>query len=442
MRKVQLFFALITLLTFLSTSSSSWAANEKVLHAFRGTPNGANPMGVLARDTNGNLYGVTYHGGKSGVLNVGECWQSGGCGIVFELSPLAAGGWEEIVLHNFCLAAGCKDGANPVGGLVIDSTTGNLYGVTYDGGAHSAGAVFEMTRVDGKWQEKVIHSFCSGANCEDGEFPGGNVILDSAGNLYGTTLGGEGIGTTQYGNVFELTPVATGWEEKVLHRFCSLTSCDDGSAPHGRVAFDKAGNLYGAAYGNGAKNGGVVYKLTPAAKGLWHYTLLYDFCSQSSCTDGQNPDSGVSFDSAGNIFGTTYYGGANSDGVVYELVPDAGSWTESVVHSFCSDKASNGWCLDGTNPASELTFEGSDIYGVTSSGGTTDNGVAYKLMPTGSDWTETVVHDFCLKAACTDGGGPSGALIFDSTGNIYGAAASGGYNNGIGGYGVVYEIIP
>jgi uncharacterized repeat protein (TIGR03803 family) len=443
MRKAQVLLILVCLSNFFFTPSSSlsWAATEKVLHAFKGAPDGANPQGILARDSAGNLYGVTYRGGKSGVLNVGLCWQSGGCGVVFELSPKTGGGWKETILHNFCPAAGCKDGANPVGGLVIDSA-GNLFGATYNGGAHSSGVVFEMTQVDGKWEEKVIHSFCSETDCHDGQYPDGGLILDGAGNLYGTTVqGGDGAGSNGFGAAYELTPNGSGWEEKVLHRFCTIAFCPDGANPHGRLAFDTAGNLYGTAYGGGTGSG-LAFKLAPTAKGFWHYTVLYDFCSLASCADGQDPDSGVTFDSAGNIFGTTYYGGANAGGVVYELVSDAGTWTESVAYSFCSDKSSGGTCLDGTNPASELVFEGSDIYGVTPAGGSTDNGVAYKLTPTASDWTETVIHDFCLKTACTDGGGPSGALLFDQTGNIYGVCDAGGYNNGIGGFGVVYEIVP
>jgi uncharacterized repeat protein (TIGR03803 family) len=442
MRQAQLFFVLVSLLTSLSISSSSWAATEKVLHESNGELQGVSPNGVLASDPEGNLYGVTYIGGKSGE-NGGLCYQSGGCGSVFELSPLASGKWKETVIHNFCLAAGCKDGSTPIGGLVIDTTTGHLYGATRNGGAHSAGVVFEMSLVDGKWEEKVLHAFCSSANCEDGEYPGGNVILDSDGNLYGTTLGGEGIGTTQYGNVFELTPAANGWEEKVLHRFCSLTSCKDGSAPHGRVTFDKEGNLYGTAYGSGAENGGVVYKLTPAAKAPWPYTLIYTFCSVTGCADGENPNGGITFNTAGDIFGVTYYGGAHGVGVVYELTSSDGKWDESVLHSFCSDKSASGACLDGSSPAYEVTFNASgDLDGVTPSGGAENRGVVYELTPSTVEWPEKLLHSFCAKAGCPDGDSPAGTLSVDSAGNLYGTAGGGGYNNGVGGYGVVYEIIP
>jgi uncharacterized repeat protein (TIGR03803 family) len=439
MRTTRLLFALTCISAFLSIPS--WADTEKVLHSFPGTPNGSGPNGVLARDSDGNLYGVTSNGGTSGVINVGQCWQSGGCGVVFELSPLTTGGWKETILYNFCPAKGCKDGANPVGGLVRDSASGKLYGATHAGGL-GAGVVFEMSLVDGKWHETVLHSFCSSANCDDGELPGGGVILDGKGNLYGTTTGGEGIGTSQYGSVYELTPVATGWEEKVLHDFCKVAFCKDGANPHGRLAFDKVGNLYGTVYAGGTGNGGLVFKLTAVTKGAWPYSVLHEFCSLSGCADGEDPLGGVTFNSAGHIFGTTYYGGKENAGVVYELALDAGKWDESVLHSFCSDKASSGRCLDGSNPTNEVIFDTpGNLYGTTQLGAAGNGGTLYKLTPSATVWTETVMHGFCVKAGCPDGNQPSGTPSFNADGDLLGTTGGGG--TGVpSAAGVVYEVIP
>jgi hypothetical protein len=302
-----------------------------------------------------------------------------------------------------------------------------------------------MTVVDGKWEEKVIHHFCTLADCHDGQFPDAGLMIDGEGNLYGTTVdGGDGAAPNGFGAAFELSPSTSGgWVEKVLHRFCASEFCPDGAIPRGRLAFDKAGNLYSTVIGGGTKSEGLVYELKHTATVPWPYTVLYDFCTLSGCSDGEAPTGGVVFNSAGDMFGTTYNGGAKGDGVVYELAESSGKWEESVVHTFCSNKSAGGACLDGSNPWYDLVFDSSGaIYGVTQYGATGNGGVLYKLTHGSEGWTESVLHGFCVKAGCPDGNQPTGTPIFDEQGNIYGVTGGGGKGNATGGGGVVYEVIP
>jgi uncharacterized repeat protein (TIGR03803 family) len=283
---------------------------EKVLHSFTG-PDGAYPGGGLIFDAAGNLYGTTSNGG------IYACGLSE-CGTVFELTPTASGGWTEQVLHNF---SNSPDGAGPGGALIFDAA-GNLYGPTGGGGTYGVGTVFELTPTGrvGSWTEKVLYSF---SNSPDGAGPGGALIFDAGGNLYGTTGSG---GTYGKGSVFELTPTPEeGWTEKVLHSFGNGT---DGVAPDAGVIFDTIGNLYGTTqmggtcqYQGGA-GCGTVFELMPTRGGDWTEMVLYNFCTQTNCLDGMNSYAGLIFDAAGNLYGTTMYGGANfADGTVFELTP-------------------------------------------------------------------------------------------------------------------------
>jgi uncharacterized repeat protein (TIGR03803 family) len=164
---------------------------------------------------------------------------------------------------------------------------------------------------DGKWTEKVLHNFGKG---DDGGTPDSSLILDAAGNLYGTTYSG-GIG---YGTVFQLTPGADGkWTEKVLYRFCSISDCTDGENPYAGLIFD-AGNLYGTTVVGGAAGDGVVFKLTPSANGKWTEKVLHTF---GEGKDGVNPVGGLIFDSTGNLYGTTENGGSTGNGTVFEITP-------------------------------------------------------------------------------------------------------------------------
>jgi uncharacterized repeat protein (TIGR03803 family) len=208
----------------------------------------------------------------------------------------------ETVLYRFCAQSACTDGASIVFRLIMDGV-GNLYGTTIQGGANDKGTVFELTPSSTGWNEKVLYSFCSQSNCADGAVPSGDLILDGAGNLYGIAMGGA----YDAGTVFELTPSSTGWNEKVLYSFCSQSNCTDGRYPGGLgsgLILDGAGNLYGTTRQGGAYGYGTVFELTPSSTG-WNEKVLYSFCSQSNCTDSGVPNGGLILDGAGNLYGRT-----------------------------------------------------------------------------------------------------------------------------------------
>ncbi len=223
---------------------------EEVLHSFNlnGT-DAAYPQASLIMDSAGNLYSTSYEGG----IHLDPCGGVG-CGTVFELSPQEGGGWTEKVLHSFNLNG--TDGDEPYAGLIID-TAGNLYGTTIAGGIHNNGTVFELSpREGGGWLETVLHSF--NLNGTDGAVPYASLILDAAGNLYGTTYDG---GIHAAGAAFELTPKeGGGWTEKVLHSFGNGT---DGYEPYAGLIIDAAGNLYGTTVEGGIHGYGTVFEITP-----------------------------------------------------------------------------------------------------------------------------------------------------------------------------------
>ncbi len=204
-------------------------------------------------------------------------------------STWAATNWKEKVLLNFS----GTDGSNPVVGLIFDAA-GNLYGTTGRGGAYGYGTVFELTpNGSGGWTETVLYNFCSQTNCTDGAIPSASLILDAAGNLYGTTwAGGTGSATfctapgPNCGTVFELTPSG---EETVLYNFCSQTNCTDGANPSASLIFDGAGNLYGTTQNGGTYSSGTVFGLTPIGGGNWAETVIHSFCSEANCADGMYP---------------------------------------------------------------------------------------------------------------------------------------------------------
>ncbi len=317
--------------------------NRTVLHRFNGK-DGSAPFASVISDAAGNLYGTTWLGGRS----VPPC--NSDCGVVFELSPGANGKWSETVLHNF----NGSDGSEPVAGVIFDAA-GNLYGTTSAGGTKSCcgfGTVFKLSpSANGKWTETVLHRF----NGNEGANLNAGVIFDAAGNLYGTTYSfTDGMST-----VFRLTPGANGkWTHAVLHTFNSGYS-----GIYASVTLDAEGNLYGVTAGGGAYGAGTVFELSPAANGKWAETTLHDF----NGSDGTAPYGSLIFDARGNLYGTTSVGGAKpccTYGTVFKLSPGAnGKWTETVLHSF------NGY--DGQNPFfGHLTFDtAGNLYGTTRMGG-------------------------------------------------------------------------
>ena len=280
-------------------------------------------------------------------------------------------------IHRFNKQTGVR-GFAPAGALILDAA-GNLYGTTYSGGASGVGTVFELTpNLDGSWTESVLHSF----NGADGADPYSGLIFDAAGNLYGTTVGGGGYNA---GTVFKLAPNLDGsWTESVLH---SLNGTD-GAHPYSGLIFDAAGNLYGTTWVGGAFGHGTVFELTANGDGSWTESVLHAF----NGTDGAHPYSGLIFDAAGNLYGTTYYGGGVCGcGTVFKLTPNGdGSWTESVLHAFTIGSG------DGNRPRAGLIFDAAgNLYGTTENGGGTLRGTVFKLTPNGDgSWTESVLHLF------------------------------------------------
>jgi len=341
---------------------------------------------------------------------------------IFVLASAAGAQVKYKTLHRF---TGGKDGNAPYAGLVFDAA-GNLYGTTYLGGAHGYGTVFKLTHnPNGTWTESVLHSFAGGA---EGSYPYAAVIFDAAGNLYGTASDGIPYGP---GAVFKLTPNADGtWTETVIHAFT------DGDLPLSPLVFDAQGNLYGT---TDWSNWGFVYKLTPNSDGTWTESLPYSF--KGPPDDGGHPQTSMIFDAAGNMYGTTFWGGSgkcvtNGCGTVFKLSPNSDrTWTESVLHSFAGDR-------DGANPPESLVFDAlGNLYGATVYGtyyqscGNKMCGTVFELTPNSDGtWTENILHGF---TGGKDGGNPNGYLVFDAAGNLYGTAGSGG-----AGYGVVFKLTP
>lgn len=358
-------------------------------------------------------------------------------------SPAAAAGFTD--LHTFCSDANCTDGNYPTAPLVGDAA-GNLYGTTALGGAGSWGTIFELIPKKGGYKYKVLHSFCTAANCTDGSDPQSGLVIDKAGNLYGTTKFG---GAQNGGTVFEFARRGKG-HLKILHSFCVQgAACADGSEPmydgltylgaQSGTPYDGKSPLYGTTiYGgeNNAGYSGTVYALARAGKN-WQETIVWQFCGQANCADGSQPHNGLAMDSAGNLYGVTFGGGnANNDGVIFELSQGQSGWTETVLYDFCS--VAN--CADGANPESPLTASSTGFAGSTSSGGAHGGGTLFYLAPGGANSGYTDMYDFCSQAGCADGSGPMGRVALDANGNIYGTTLVGGDPN----YsrGVVYEFTP
>lgn len=400
-------FKVILGITSLALAGAA-SASEKTLINFSGT-NGSNPYGGLISDLSGNLYGTTMGGGPHSA------------GTVFELVAKAGGGWSYKLLHAF--NDNGVDGILPYTRLVFDSA-GNLYGTTNNGGSNNVGTVFELSpTTSGPWKEKVLYSFLN--NEVDGSYPNGGLIFDAAGNLYGTTAGG---GSSFNGTVYELTLETSGqWTETVLHSFQST----DGADPYAGLVFDATGNLYGTSYTGGTYGYGTVFELTPQGLGQWNLTVLYNFNGQNSTGDA--PFGTPVFDSAGNLYGTTVYGGTYDSGMVFELTPQGnGQWTETIVHSF---EPSN-W--DGGNPFGGLIIDtAGSLYGTTSVGGRFNYGIVYELTPkSGGGWTEKLLHVFNNNGK--DGYTPYCTLLSDQAGDLYGVTYQGGNHNS----GIVFEILP
>lgn len=413
----------------------------KVLYRFLGSPNdGYGPGGDLVSDNVGNLYGVTTEGGTTGH------------GTIFELSPSSGGGWVETVLYNFCANQQCLDGIFPMAGLMRDAA-GNLYGTAYGGGnqpcpywAGGCGTVFELSppaRPGTAWTQTVLYNFCSSevdGVCLDGAFPQGRLIHDAAGNLYGAaSIGGSGGAAGASGRlggvVFELQYSRGAWKEGVLYNFCSLgqgENCPDGNTPIAGVTFDTFGNLLGTTEFGGSESsqgGGTIYKLSPSASG-WVESVTY--AAMSPYNYGANPVAVISLDADGNLYSTAATGGPGGlggNGSVFKLNP-SGKKGRSLIFT-----GSN-----GAGPVAGLLISARSraVYGTTELGGSNNAGVIFSAAVDGK---ETVLYSFCSEPNCSDGSSPVGGLIEDRSGNLYGTTELGGINEG-GPGGVVFEITP
>jgi len=392
MRPKVLVHAVICALVFAAALPMAlWAAPKyTILHGFTGGKDGGGLWGSLLLDGKGNVYGTT-------------------TGTVFELTPGADGSWHLTTLHRFHYPG--KGGAGLTAGLIFDSV-GNLYGTAQTGGAHGYGVVFELSPdaerwketvlyafrqppgpyagvimdgagdlygtagvayelTHGSWNELVLHHFGKG---NDGSGPVG-LVMDSIGNLFGTTQGGGGSSNCDdgCGTVYELSPTPDGkWKETIVHRFQARW---DGALPGvGALVLDAAGNVYGTANGGGTGAYGVIFRMSRGPSGRWRETVLYDI---PGGREGDEPSAGVVMDKAGNLYGTTIAGGDPlcGCGVVYELAPGAdGKWVYTVLHTFVGS--------DGAEPDANLILDDKgNLYGTTATGGPGGAGVAFELTP-------------------------------------------------------------
>jgi uncharacterized repeat protein (TIGR03803 family) len=348
---------------------------------------GEGPDARLVRDSAGNLYGTTFRGGANDL------------GTVFKVS--ASG--TESVLHSF--GASASDGTYPQGGLIMDSA-GNLYGTTTEGGAilDDPGTVYKISP---SGTETILYSFTLSS---DGAGPHGDLIMDSAGDLYGTTDSG-GVHDSD-GTIFK---ISTSGTETVLYSLGAIAN--DGVQPEAGLITDSAGNFYGTTMSGGANDRGTVFKIASGTE-----SVLYSF--GASAADGTQAESDLIMDSAGNLYGTTPGGGANGDGTVYKISP---SGTETILYSFGAN------ATDGQAPFEGLLMDSAgNLYGTTEGGGAHSNGgTVFKISASGM---ETVLYSFGANAA--DGQYPTASLIMDSAGNLYGTTTAGGTNGG----GTVFSI--
>ena len=391
--------------------------------------------------------------------------------LVLAIAVSASAEWKESVLYSF---QGIPDGQAPAGAIVFDSA-GNIYGTTGEGGANNCrsanqcGTVYQLTppaKKSDPWTETVLHIFKGNAG-NDGATPFGGVVIDSAGNLYGTTgYGGTGncvlLGILMgCGTVFEFSPPAQkggAWTETILYSF---QGGKDGYLPNGDLVFDAAGNLYGATmFGGGQGTScnpyyqycGTVFGLSPPKKrgGAWKENVLYSFKGNKSgkpSGDGANPNGGLILDNSGALYGTTYFGGDNKQGTceggaggtgcgtVFMLSPPAkkgAPWTETVLHRF------QGGTKDGGNPVAGVILDSTNnLFGTTYAGPQNGFGTVFEVAkPAGKSqvWMEKLLYRF---TDGNDGGYPDAGLALDSQGTFWGTTIG-----GAGFHGDVFQLKP
>jgi uncharacterized repeat protein (TIGR03803 family) len=385
----------------------------RVLHAFFGGKDGALPAAGLMVDTSGALYGTTQAGGAKNM------------GTTFKLAP-SGSGYLESVLYAF--QGGKRDGAFPLAALITDAS-GALYGTTSGGGDQNpsggcsgatkiqgCGTVFKLAPSGTGYREKILYEFL-GNGVGDGVWPYAGLTAAKAGALYGTTFdGGEGLG-----NVFALTPSGTGYKESEVFSFPFSSSGSvfpEGVAPQATLLIDRSGALYGTKSFGGTcsfqpiTGCGVAFKLTPTGSG-YAFSLLYAF---QAGKDGLGPVAGLIADKSGALYGTTEYGGPSNAGTVFKLTPSGSGYTESVVYAFQGGN-------DGALPVAGLVAGKRGLYGTTAAGGSANLGTIFALTPSGSGYAESILYAF---QGGSDGSEPVAALIAGKTGVFYGTAQTGG----------------
>ncbi len=405
-RSFRFVFLLFSLAIFCAAAViASPAQILTTLHSFDRT-DGANPFAGLFQASDGNFYGTTYNGGATNE------------GTVFKITPSGTLVW----VYSFCSQPNCTDGALPVGGL-IQYSDGNLYGTAGYGGANNRGTVFKITP---SGTLTTLYSFCNLGSCADGALPYAGLLLATDGNFYGTTLFG---GKNSYGEIFVITP---GGSLTTLYSFCPKSGCLDGARPSGNLIQGADGRFYGTTQDGGAnKNNACAVEGCGTAfafTGGGGLTTLYNFCAQNGCTDGQTPNAGVIQATNGSLYGTTEFGGANSNnGTVFKVTTTG---TLTTLYSFCSVSG----CLDGQGPtAGLLQATDGNLYGTTSAGGRKGAGTIYEMNLSGALAT---IYTFCSQSGCSDGEGPDAPLIQGTDGNFYGTTFIGGAH----GYGAVFSL--
>jgi uncharacterized repeat protein (TIGR03803 family) len=318
---------------------------------------------------------------------------SNGCGTVFKVTPSGT----LTTLYNFCSQPGCTDGSSPLG--LVQAIDGSFYGTTNEGGTSNDGTVFKITP---EGSLTTLYSFCTQSQCTDGAYPRG-LMQAADGNFYGTTIEG---GAHNAGTIFKITSSGT---QAILYSFCSQPHCADGSSPQAGLIQTNDGNFYGTTQYGGAKNAGTVFTITTAGA----QTSLYSFCSQPKCSDGENLYDGLVQANDGNFYGTTYIGGAHNYGSVFKITPGG---TLTTLYSFAF--------TDGGYPTSGLTLATDGyLYGTVGTGGATGDGAAFRITSAG---VLTTLHNFCSLTDCADGGAPNAPLVQVTDGSLYGTTAWGG----------------
>ncbi len=317
--------------------------------------------------------------------------------------------------------AGGKDGSDPWSNYFTADAKGNLYAATASGGTDSDGVVFMLTPTG---KETILYEF-KGQASGDGAYPHGRLAFDAKGNIYGTTQSG---GTNGTGTVYELTHGSSGWKEKVLYTF-SASGQTDGSNPSAGMVIASDGTMYSTAANGGAYGAGAAFSLKKTSKG-WKQTVIHSF---NYPADGGFLYDGLMADAAGNLYGVAPSGGTAGYGVVYRLSQTKKGWVETVIYNFTNQNGDG----SGLYWIDLISDSAGNIYGATSFGGTNTTGTVWELVHSKSKktYSEKILYEFGTSGG-GDGNNPYGGLVMDSKGNLYGTTLNGGTDN----FGAVYKV--